>query len=183
MILSISLLLICFPSLYSICLDVKDVQLPKESIMGPEKMNAIAAATATATSFTAMSDTDIYKNGFRLATLNNLETKYPLPKDERVALCHYHPEVRPYLFWPKNTPASQKYAIPTSLATKLGNEYCDNIAIMLDHIKCQGLNTTPDGKYCYILPTYSFEEARREILTIETDFFNRVRQKIGRAHV
>lgn len=112
-----------------------------------------------------MSDTDTYKNGFRYATLRNIQSKNPLPKDERVALCHYHPEVRPYLFWPKNTPSAQKYAIPVSLALKLGY---DIIAT-----KCQGFNTE---KYCYAVPTYSFEDAKAEIGSVEEVFYDRVRQ-------
>lgn len=114
---------------------------------------------------TNMSDTDSYKNGFRYATLRRIQTKNPLPKDERVALCHYHPEVRPYLFWPKNTPSAQKYAIPMSLAIQLGY---DAVAT-----KCQGFNTE---KYCYAVPTYSFEDAKKEIGGVEEAFYDRVRQ-------
>ena len=112
-----------------------------------------------------VSDTDTYKNGFRYATLRYIQSKNPLPKDERVALCHYHPEVRPYLFWPKNTPSAQKYAIPVSLALNLGY---DIIAT-----KCQGFNTE---KYCYAVPTYSFEDAKAEIGSVEEIFYDRVRQ-------
>ena len=112
-----------------------------------------------------ISDTDLYKNGFRYATLRNIQAKNPLPKDERVALCHYHPEVRPYLFWPKNTPSAQKYAIPTSLAMQLGYDTVAN--------KCEGFNT---DKYCYAVPTYSFEDAREEIESVEKAFNDRVSQ-------
>ena len=113
----------------------------------------------------SISDTDAYKNGFRHATLKFLQTKNPIPKDERVAPCHYHPEVRPYLFWPKNTPAMQKYAIPLSLATKLGYD--------IEATRCKGFNTQ---NYCYAVPTYTFEEAKAEIGSIEKDFYKRVRQ-------
>lgn len=112
-----------------------------------------------------MSETDTYKNGFRHATLRNIQAKNPLPKDERVALCHYHPEVRPYLFWPKNTPSAQKYAIPMSLAIQLGYDTVAN--------KCKGFNTE---KYCYVVPTYSFEDAKAEIGSVEKAFYDRVRQ-------
>lgn len=114
---------------------------------------------------TNMSDTDIYKNGFRYATLRSIQAKNPLPKDERVALCHYHPEVRPYLFWPKNTPSAQKYAIPLSLAVQLGYDTVAN--------KCQGFNSE---KFCYAVPTYSFEDAKKEIGSVEEAFYERVRQ-------
>uniref|UniRef100_A0A7S4ALZ3 Uncharacterized protein n=1 Tax=Pseudo-nitzschia australis TaxID=44445 RepID=A0A7S4ALZ3_9STRA len=112
-----------------------------------------------------MSSTDFYKNGFRHATLRHISAKNPIPKDERIALCHYHPEVRPYLFWPKNTPSGQKYAIPLVLAIQLGYD--------IEVAKCRGLNT---DKYCYALPTYSFEDAQQEIGSMQKAFCDRLQQ-------
>ena len=128
-------------------------------------VNRLGESSRNNNSTTNMSDTDIYKNGFRYATLRNMQAKNPLPKDERVALCHYHPEVRPYLFWPKNTPSAQKYAIPLSLAIQLGY---DTVAT-----KCQGFNME---NFCYAVPTYSFEDAKAEIGSVEKAFNDRVSQ-------
>lgn len=36
-----------------------------------------------------ISDTELYKNQFRLSTLRYLDAKNPIPKDERIALLHY----------------------------------------------------------------------------------------------
>jgi hypothetical protein len=63
----------CNPSMYHY------VQLPK--LVG---MDANGVHTTR-----NISDTELYKNQFRLATLRYLPVKNPIPKDERIALCHY----------------------------------------------------------------------------------------------
>ena len=100
-----------------------------------------------------ISDTELYKNQFRLSTLRHLQktcgVKNPIPKDERVALLHYHPLVRQELRWTKNTPASQKYKISPQLASTIPN-------MNINEDRCLGLNIDK----CYIVPTYDFNIAK-----------------------
>jgi hypothetical protein len=153
------------------------VQLPKLVVPSTSNNNG--------NSNTTISDTEIYKNHFRLATLRHLErsvgVKDPIPKDERVALLHYHPAVRRYLFWPKNTPAHSKYAIPASLAASLTNHPMDveedrtrgiQLVHSNNHINAGGNHA---NDYCYAVPCYDFETSKREILEKETLFYDKVK--------
>jgi hypothetical protein len=63
----------CNPSMYHY------VQLPKLAGMDANGVNTTRN----------ISDTELYKNQFRLSTLRYLPVKNPIPKDERIALCHY----------------------------------------------------------------------------------------------
>lgn len=62
----------CSPSSYHY------VQLPK-----------LAGVDSNGNPTRSISDTELYKNQFRLATLRYLKVKNPLPKDERIAVLHY----------------------------------------------------------------------------------------------
>ena len=116
-----------------------------------------------------ISDTELYKNQFRLSTLRHLQktcgVKNPIPKDERVALLHYHPLVRQELRWTKNTPASQKYKISPQLASTIPN-------MNINEDRCHGLNIDK----CYIVPTYDFNKAKAEVLQYETEFYDTVKE-------
>jgi hypothetical protein len=206
----------CYPSMYHY------VQLPKLAGMDIHGTHTIRN----------ISDTELYKNQFRLATLRYLAVKNPIPKDERIALCHYRtlqiniirfakvdiqqqrncnqkpdqrlgwflillllfrspmnltfmtfycfvffyfflyyyvdPQVRDYLYWPKNTPAHCKYAIPKTLAASLTNHSMD-----VNREQCQGLN---QHDYCYAVPCYDFETAKKDILQYECHFYDQVKQ-------
>jgi regulator of replication initiation timing len=139
----------CNPSMYHY------VQLPK-----------FAGMDAQGNVLRNISDTELYKNHFRLATLRYLKVKNPLPKDERIAVLHYHPEVREFLYWPKNTPAHSKYAIPRTLAATITNHSMD-----LEKDRCRGLN---QQDWCYVVPCYDFDTSMKEILQFEAKFYETV---------
>ncbi|MGK3741752.1 MAG: hypothetical protein ACI90V_008606, partial [Bacillariaceae sp.] len=123
------------------------------------------------------------KNGFRYVTLKRIKTKHPLPQDQRIALCHYHPLIRSYLFWPKNTPTSRKYSMPILNYYASNNNNNNNIEQQqqqqqqeLQELQCIGLHTHTDSNgnsgsnYCYVVPTYNYDDAEKEIHDLEIDF-------------